>query len=345
VATIKDVARAAGVSIGTVSAVLNGSTTIKEENRKKIFAAVEKLNYKPNMAARTLKTGTSKSIGLLIPDITNPFYPELARGVEDAARKEGVMVFLCNNDRAIEKEREYVSALVAKNVDGIIMVKPQIPEDELKTLAGSCHLVLVDPSSRDSYEKYDVIKVADRSGARAAMDLLIGFGHERIAYISGRMESISAIERFDAYKQALDANKIKLNQDYIRHTDYDWLSGYSAAFDLLRMPDRPTAVFAANDMIAFGVMKALRERNIGIPKDISVIGFDDIDQASCCAPPLTTVRQPKYEIGVKSVSLLFDRIKGLAGSEPVRFEFETELIVRETVNYASTVINAYMGSR
>lgn len=340
--TIKDVAREAGVSIGTVSAILNGSTTIKAKNRARVYAAIEKLHYQPNLVARTLKTGASKSIGLLIPDITNPFYPELARGVEDAARKEGMTVFLCNNDRDVEKERDYVAALLSKTVDGIIMVKPQMPCDELRSLALRCNLVLVDPSSSpsDSYDEFDVIRVDDKNGARKAVEHLIEFGHRKIAYISGRMESISALERFEAYKEVLAENKITFTKEYVRNMNYDWYSGYTATLDLLKLIDPPTAIFAANDIIAFGVLKALRERNISVPLEMSVIGFDDIAQSSYSAPPLTTVRQPKYEVGAMSVNVLIRRIRDEGPKERCSAFFDTDFIVRETVNYASTAIKS-----
>lgn len=335
-ATIKDIAREAGVSIGTVSAVLNGSTTIKAENMRKVNDAIKKFNYQINMAARTLKTGNSKTIGLIIPDISNPFYPELARGVEDAARQAGFTVFLCNNDRDVQKEKDYINALTSQNVDGIIMAKPQMTKDELYAVSKSCKLVFID-TRPELTQCFDTVNVDDRDGITQAMELLFKYGHRKIAYISGLMESNSAIQRFESYKESLHKHGIPFNNEYFQQKRYDWFSGYSATMDLLRLGDVPTAILSANDIIAFGSLKALREWDINVPLDMSVIGFDDIDQASYSCPPLTTIRQPKYEMGVASVEILLKKLE--CGEEPHLVQtFSTKTIVRETVNYAKSVI-------
>lgn len=338
--TIKDVAREAGVSQGTVSSVLNGKTTVKAENYNKVMDAVKRLNYQPNLTARTLKTGTSNSIGLVIPDITNPYYPELARGVEDAARAAGLTVFLCNNDRDVKKERDYVNALLNKSVDGIIMVKPQMKRDELEEIQRSCNLVLVD-TGYETLEGFNVVDVENGAGAKQVMDLLAEYGHERIAYIGGLLESISANARFNAYKNALTERGIEYREEYVRHRRYDWFSGYTAATELMKLVERPTAIFCANDVLAMGALKGLRERNVKVPNDVSVVGFDDIDQSSYSCPALTTVHQPKYEVGIASVDILVKRIgQPRQEEDPGSYVcFDTELVIRETVNYAKTAIN------
>ena len=335
-ATMKDVAREAGVSLGTVSNVLNKVPTVTEDNRQKVMDAVKFLKFRPNTAARTLKTKTSKSIGLVIPDITNPFYPELARGVEDAARKAGLAVFLCNNDRNVQKEREYINALIEKNVDGMILVKPQISQAEIDEIHEKCNIILVDIDETCRFQ-YDAVNVNDYEGATKAMNLLYEYGHTKIAFISGLMESQSSRYRYEAYVRFLKDKGLPLDETLVRKGAYDWYSGYTAGVELLRHLNPPTAIFASNDLMAIGVLKAARERRLSVPFDLSVIGFDDIDMASLCTPQLTTVRQPKYEIGTASVEMLVNRLntskKSIQGQGNLLI-LETEIILRESVGYA-----------
>ncbi|MDF2926519.1 MAG: transcriptional regulator, LacI family [Paenibacillaceae bacterium] len=334
--TMKEVAAAAGVSLGTVSNVLNHHPSVTEENRRKVQEAVQRLKYRPNVAARTLKTKTSKSLGLIIPDITNPFYPELARGAEDAAKQFGYSLFLCNNDRSAEKEREYINILVEKKVDGIILVKPGIGAEEILDIRGQCAAVLVDVHGAELPE-CDIINVDDRGGALKAMELLYGLGHRRIALISGELEAMSSRTRQQAYLEFLGSHGIPVDDRLVKRGSYDWHSGYKCAVELLRNPDPPTAIFAANDLMALGAMKAVRERQLSVPGDFSLVGFDDVDMASLCAPPLTTVRQPKYEIGVLGVETLIRQIAAAEKKEahqPGTVVLDTELILRESTGYA-----------
>ena len=185
--TIKEVANEAGVSVGTVSNVINNIPSVNYDYRQKVLDAIKKLNYIPNVAARTLKTSISKSIGLMIPDITNPYYPEIARGAEDSAKKYGYTVFLCNNDRSAFKEKDYIKALIEKNIDGIILVKPNISVAEIEELKSRCNLVIVDMGD-DSIPDCDVINLDDYGGTMQAMQLLYENGHTRIAFISGLLE-------------------------------------------------------------------------------------------------------------------------------------------------------------
>jgi DNA-binding LacI/PurR family transcriptional regulator len=331
---MKDVARAAGVSLGTVSNVLNNVPTVTEENRNKVLDAVKALKFRLNTAARTLKTNLTKSIGLVIPDITNPFYPELARGVEDEARKAGFTVFLCNNDRDVQKEREYVNILIEKNVDGMILVKPKISQAEIEEIHEKCDLVLVDIND-DYMPRYNVVNVDDYGGVIKAMNLLYEYGHTRIGFISGLMESQSSKCRYEAYSKFLNDKGLPLDETLVKRGSYDWYSGYTAGVELLRHLNPPTAIFASNDLMAIGVLKAARERRLNVPFDLSVIGCDDIDMASLCSPQLTTVRQPKYEVGVSSVEMLLKRLnKADTDKQKGRLiTLGTEIILRESLGY------------
>lgn len=339
-ATMKDVAREANVSLGTVSNVMNNRASVSEENRIKVMNAVHKLKFRPNIAARTLKTNSSKSIGLVIPNINNPFYPELARGVEDTARKSGYSVLLCNNDRNIDKEREYINILMEKNIDGIILVKPKISLDEINEIENQCSTVLVDVDFAIN-STFDAINVDDFNGMINGMNLLYEYGHRRIAFISGLLESKSSRTRRDTYLKFLYDKGIPVQEELIKNGSFDWYSGYTCTVELLRNINPPTAIFAANDLMAIGAMKAIHERRLKIPFDISVLGYDDIDMATLCTPQLTTVRQPKYEIGILSVETLLERIKSKDDANErigKQIILKTEIILRESIGYVNPIM-------
>lgn len=332
--TMKDVAREAGVSLGTVSNVLNNNPSVLPQNRKRVLAAVDRLGFRSNMVARTLKTKTSKNIGLIIQSIDNPFYPELARGVEDAANEAGLTVFLCNVDRDVQKERKYIDALITKNVDGIILVKPQISMSEVDDICKKSQIILVDIDGSLKSE-YNVVNANDSIGVLEAMNLLYEYGHKQIAFISGNtVGSESSKNRYKTYIKFLEDKGIPVAKDYIVRGNYDWKSGYMGANKLLNLSIPPTAIFAENDLMAIGAMKAIQEKGLSIPKDISVIGFDNIDTTNLCTPALTTVHYPKYEIGTVSVEMLNRCIeKSETGINVVgqKITLETKLVTRNSV--------------
>ncbi|WP_343208981.1 LacI family DNA-binding transcriptional regulator [Anaerolentibacter hominis] len=302
-ATMKDVAREAGVSLGTVSNVLNGHASVQEKNREKVWEAVRKLGFRSNMAARTLRTNSSRNLGLVIPDIQNPYYPELARGVEDAAREAGFTVFLCNDDRDSKKEEDYLEALVGKSVDGIILVKPQVSEELLERMSIHTRFVLVD-SGEIRKSNYHVVNVDDAAGIKEGMEYLYTLGHRKIGFIRGMLESYSSKIRANAYVNFLNEKELPLSYGLIQRGDYTWSSGYTAAKEMIRMPEPPTAILASNDVMAIGCMKAIQDSGLRIPEDISVMGYDNVDVCNLCTPSLTTIHQPKYEVGHESLRML-----------------------------------------
>lgn len=329
-ATMRDIAQVAKVSQGTVSAVINGHPTVKPANVRKVMEACEKLGYVPDIVARAMRTGRSQQIGLLIPDIRNPYYPELARGVEDAATVAEYRVFLCNVDRNLEKERNYVRSLVARKVDGLLMVKPQLPIEELRELRGKCGCVIFEPGEAVLGE-FDVVDADSRSGSEEAVKHLLEQGHRRIAYIGGRMDSVGAKERLNGYMAQLTKHGIKVDKDLIKQGDYSMESGYLAAKALLCSEERPTAIFAANDVMALGALKRLTEQGVRVPQDISLVGFDDIAMASYSTPSLSTVRMPKYEMGRKGFEMLQRILQNQGKWEPSHTVLKTGYIARESV--------------
>jgi DNA-binding LacI/PurR family transcriptional regulator len=330
--TIKDVARVAGVSLGTASNVINNLHTVSPENRKRVLQAIKDLNYNPNHAARTLKTRRSKSIGLIIPDISNPFYPEFARGVEDAASDAGYNLFLCNSDRNINKERSYLHALMEKTVEGLILYKPQLLTDEIMQYRQQCPLVLVD--TEEAYDtSCDVFNVDDYAGVWQALHFLWEKKHRRIALIAGLWDSASAQNRIRAFQDFFNQKQYPLSQGLIQQGHYDWHSGYDCANHLLRRMEPPTAILAANDLMAIGALKAAQERGLSVPGDLSVMGYDDIDMAALCTPALTTVRQPKYRMGEACVRALIKRLEDRENADRsgVVTTMKTDIVVRGTV--------------
>ena len=333
-ASMKDVAQEAGVSIGTVSGVLNGKKTIKPQNYRRVMDAVQKLDYRPNMLARSLRANIAGSIGLIIPDITNPYYPELARGVEDMARKAGVTLFLCNSDRDVDKEWGYAQALAQKQVDGIIIAKPHISLEQLNMLRRKCRIVLVDGTAEQLGE-FDLVNVDNRSGAASAIDLLLSYGHRKIAFVGGIIESQSMQDRLDAYRSVLEKSGIPYRPEWVKECNYSWHSGRAAALELLKAPGtHPTAFFVGNDIMALGVVRGIHDCGLRVPEDVSVCGFDDIAMAELAFPALTTVRQPKYEIGCQSAQLLLERICGVQQGDIVHRVLETAVDLRKTVSWA-----------
>lgn len=331
--TMKDVARLAGVSLGTVSNVLNNRASVRQENRERVLKAVEEINFKANMVARTLKTKSSNDIALIIPDINNPFYPELARGVEDAANKAGLQVFLCNSERMRDKECAYIESLITKNIQGLIIVKSQLSEDEIDQINDQIAVIRVDASIPQK-AGYSILNMDDYGGFLSGMELLRDYGHERISLIGGMRESFSSNVRYDTYLKFLAGHNIEFRPNYVIRGDYSWSSGYKAAKVLMALSNPPTAVFAVNDLMAIGCMKALREMGFSVPGDVSVLGYDNIDMSKLCTPTLTTVNQPKYDLGTKSVDMLLRRLE--EGGSGADFKGEcltlpTYVVLRESV--------------
>jgi DNA-binding LacI/PurR family transcriptional regulator len=332
--TMKDVARVGGVSLGTVSNVLNDLPTVTEKNKKKVLDAIRQLNYSPNFTARALKTRHSRCVGLIIPDINNPFYAEFARGVEDEVQAMGYNLFLCNSDRDSAKERSYMDTLLEKMVDGLILFKTHLPLEEIDYFNARYSIVLVDSFSVDRDITCDIIKVDDYNGVMKALEYLWNLNHRRIAMIAGTKDSLSSVDRVRSYNDFFAAKRHAISKAGIEYGNYDWHSGYQCTKKILAGGKPPTAIMAANDLMAIGAIKAIQEQGLNVPLDISVIGYDDIDIASLCTPTLTTVRQPKYEMGKCSVQYLLNRIetrKNKKNPEPNIAIFNTEIIERNSV--------------
>lgn len=330
--TIRDVAKLTGLSLGTVSNVINGVPSVSEENRKRVNDAIAALGYRRNQAASQLRSNKSNSIGLVIPDITNPFYPEIARGVEDTARKAGYNVFLCNKDRSAVKEGEAIEALLGKNVDGILLFKPRISDAYIDKIRQQCALVLMDADQ--NAVKCDTVNVDDEAGMHNALLHVLEMGHRRIAFLSGLADSFSSERRLHAFESMLKEHEIDLPEMFIQHGDFTFESGVACVHKLMALPHPPTAIMTANDLMALGIVFGALEMGLRVPEDLSVVGYDDIQHVMRNRPRLTTTWHPKYEMGEAAVKLLVEQIMNRREGRKVlrrNLLLSTEFKMRDTL--------------
>lgn len=333
--TIRDVAERADVSKSTVSRYLNGDLILPPETARRVDAAVLDLNYRRNSLARRLSMGSSETIGLAVPDISNPFFAELADAVEEAAAEWRMGLALCITRNRFERESVYLGWLDTQRFDGLIFATNRPDDGSLKKLIGERrNLVLVD----EDVGGLEVPKVFtdNVTGGYLACRHLIEAGHRRIAHITGPVGLFSVRERLAGYQRALAEAHLPFDGDLVRYGTYDRHFGQTAIRDMLDLADRPTAVFAGSDYVAVGVLEALRERGLDVPGDISLVGFDDMEFASLLMPPITTMRQSVRELGRTSVRVLMEMLTGDAAVAPApvatpAHRLPVELIVRGSV--------------
>ncbi len=328
---MKQIARMANVSLGTVSHVLNESAAVREPLRKRVMDAVEALGYQPSQLARGLRRDKTDMIGMIIPDVTNPFFPAVVRGAEDVAFSSGYRLVLCNTDNDHAKELAHLKALRTYLPSGLIVIPCDFSDltaqVEPYRKSGTA-VVCVDRLPR--HWMGDSVTVANEKGAHRATRFLIQMRHQQIAMITGPLHLTSVQERLAGFKRALREANIAITPDFIQETAFDKQGGHTKALILLRMLPRPTAIFAGNDMIALGVLLAIRELRLRCPEDVSVVGFDNLDFAETTSPSLSSVHQPGYQLGSTAARMLLDRVSGDTG--PAKHcVLETELKIRESV--------------
>lgn len=324
-ATIRDVAKRAGVSIATVSRVLNGGPhSIREETRRRVREVIAQLDYRPNALARGLLSRRSGTLGLLVPDIANPYYADILRGIEDTVRPEGYSVIICNTDRQPQKADQYLALLREKQCDGIIFAGGGMEGGHrLPSLATlGIKVVLIGRHEID----LPSVTVDNQGGARAATCHLVAQGHRVVAFVGGPRESTTTQDRQAGFESALAESGIRLDPRHIRYGDLRPEGGYEAMRQLLGLPERPTAVLVANDLMAIGAIKAIRDAELRAPDDVALVGFDDIPIASYVDPPLTTVKVPMYELGARAARLMLGLLRG--GGTPLAETLATPLVVR-----------------
>lgn len=331
--TIKDIAKMANVSVATVSKVINKKDDdISDSTKERIMDIVKKENYIPNIMARSLITKKTNTIGLIIPDISNPFFPELARGVEDKANDFGYNVIICNTDNDNEKEKNYLNMLSEKMVDGVILTEGS-NSIEKQDIAVNCTfpLVLVD-RDMDSPLVKGKIMVNDFMGSYMITQHLIKKNHKNIIFAGGPQAIKSTKNRFNGYTMALKENSINVENHKVFFGDYKVEFGYKMVQELINTHINFSAIVCGNDLIAIGAIKALKESGYKIPEDVAVSGFDDIYLAQFIEPTLTTVVQPSYEMGASAAEVLIRAINlKNSGTEDIEVkEINTVLKVRES---------------
>jgi LacI family transcriptional regulator len=325
--TIKDVAAHAAVSVATVSAVINGNKYVSPELEQRVRASITALGYERNSFAQSLKTQTSHTIGLIISDIANPFFTSMVRGVEDVANAHHYSLILGNTDEDLDKERSYIRLLESKRADGLIIAATA---GSHKYLQSAQHLPLVSIDRSLFALGIDSVLVDNVAGARAAIEHLIALGHRRIGIVTGIPGITSTEERLDGYKQALAAHGISLDPTLIVVADSRVGGGERGAMQLLsQQSSRPTALFLMNGLMVIGALRAIAQTGLRCPQDIALVGFDEFEWSSIMQPPLTTVRQPIYEIGQRAAQLLFERLQK-RDKEPGEVRLNPQLIVRES---------------
>ncbi len=328
--TIKDIAKKANVSYATVSRALNNKKGVRGETGRKIREIAGELNYRPNAIARGLVKKQTHSFGLIIPDITNPFFPEVARGIEDGAREAGYSIFLCNTNWEKNREIHYINLLAEKRVDGIIIAPISNKVEFLeKTLNSKIPVVYVSNAPHDTQNSYVVID--NIRGGFLATRHLIELGYNSIGFIGASNDSLTIDERLKGYKLAFKKYGMEVDESNIKLGDFKRETGYNLIKRMIEMSNYPRAVFAENDLLALGVIQGVKESGLSVPGDVAVVGFDDIPFASFPEVQLTTICQPKYEMGKKAVEIILETIEEGSGKWVCRkIILEPELIIRKS---------------
>lgn len=329
-ASLQEVAARAKVSIATVSRVLNKSDKVVPETSAIVEQALRDLGYRPSRVARRLRmnNGRAHLVGLIIPDIQNPFYAEIARGVEDAAYAAKYALLLCNSDENPDKERFYLDVMRDESVDGIVL--PPFDDTDfavIEVVKTGMPVVCVDRSL--AKVKTDLVEVDNYQGALEAVNHLLDKGHTAIALIEGRTQVSTSRERRRGYLDALAARGIAPRKDFMRAGDFKQESGRVLATELLALRKPPTALFVCNNLMTVGALAGLHQRGLRVPGDVAVVGFDDLPWAEALDPPPTVVRQPAYEVGRQAMELLLKRIMDPV-RPPVTVRLRPELVVRRS---------------
>jgi len=328
---MRQIAERADVSIGTVSHVVNGTSRVRPKLRERVLEAIRSLGFQPSALAQGLRTNRTRMLGMIIPDISNPFFPSVVRGAEDVAFKHSYRVVLCNTDNDPAKESLYFTELRSYRTAGLLII-PAAGSDIASALKpgtpGIPPVVCLD--RRPEGWTGDSVVVANELGAYGATQYLIEAGHRNLAVITGPTKLENSVERLKGFRKALKDKNLTLPAEFVQEAAFDTRSGFQAAKRLLKMLPLPTAIFACNDLMALGALHAIHEMNLRCPEDISLIGFDNLEFCEYTNPPLTSVYQPGYQLGAAAANLLLDRVNGMH-DRAKRILLETELKIRSSV--------------
>ncbi len=325
--TITDVARKAGVSTSTVSHVINETRYVSDEVKQRVHAAMKDLNYQPNVIARSLRTRETQTVGVVVSDITNPFFTSIVRAIEDEVLKQGYNIILCDTDEKPEREQVYLRLLMGRRVDGLIVAPSSGNADLLQLAIESGYPTVLLDRSIPGLDA-DVVLSDNEGGAFDAVSYLVGIGHRRIGIIAGRLEVSTGADRMAGYVRAIKAHGIPVDESLIEVAQFKREIAYEKTREMLARSEPPTALFVCNNAMTAGAMAAIKAAGKKVPKDISVVGFDDSEWAALMDPPLTVVAQPIVELGTRAAQLLMRRISGGRVKTPRAIVLKPELIVR-----------------
>jgi len=330
VATIRDVAKHAGVSVATVSHVINETHYVSPELRQRVLDAIETLHYRPNRLAQALSRKTIPLLALIVPDISNPYWSSVARAVQDVTDKHNYSVIVCSTDGRLKREVRFLRSLSGW-LSGLVLHPYHVTARHVNQYMGDSIPVVVLGdflTAREHPTNWDYVGGDNQGGAQAAVEHLIGLGHQRIAFIQGPSDTPTGTRRLAGFRRALELAGLALDQALLIPGDYTREAGRAGMTTLLDAENPPTAVFCANDLIALGALETATQRGCRIPQDLSIVGFDDIDDAEHASPPLTTIRQPPRRLGTVAAQTLLERLEGR--TEPCRIAIDFTLVVRRS---------------
>lgn len=326
--TVKDIAEYARVSTATVSRVVNGSGYVSAEVMQRVLDAIEKLEYRPNAVARGLKNSKTNLVAIMISDITNPFFSAIVKGAESVLLSEGYTTILCSTDKDVGKERNYLKLMVENRVSGFII---SAASDEFEHFKEAKGVPLMFVNRRPEGLKAPAVLADNYHGAHRAVEHLLGLGHTKIATIAGPQNINTGRDRLKGYLDALERAGMTCHKDYVTYGDFHKESGYDAMIKLLRLDRPPTAVFVANNQMTLGALMALGKEKIVVGRDLSLVAFDETEWASIMNPPLTTVEQPAYQMGLESAKLLVSYLnRNVVRPRSHELYLDPRLIIRES---------------
>lgn len=334
--TLKTIAKFAGVSTATVSRVLNNSRKVNPEIARKVIEIANNLNYRPNEVARGLVKGKIKTFGVVVPDIDNPFFSKICKAIQNTVRKEGYSVFLYNTDGKAEREKEIIENLIQQLIEGVFMIAPRMNSKEILDLSKEYGFYPVIVDSRVENVMLSAVWVDNVTAFIQATEFLIEIGHRKIGFVAGPLNVANSRDRLKGYLLALENNVIEKDDSLIYEGDFMISSGYKAAEYFLGLSNPPTAILCSNDLMAIGVLRCLHDRDIRVPEQISVVGCDDIDVTASLYPPLTTVKQPIYEMGEIAAKMMLKYIK--TGKLPPNSILHADLVIRNSTAPLNRVV-------
>lgn len=331
--TIKEVAKLANVSVATVSHVIAGTKYVSPELTVRVNSAIKELNYKPSVIARSLKVKKTYYIGVIVPDIKNPYFAEIVRGIESVAVKKGYQIFLYNSDGDLNREEKAYNSFLRHKVDGILCVAPRIDESILQHFA-TIPIVVLDRPLEKQYQLIGQVYTNNIESSASVAQFFLEKGHKRFACIAGPKQYVPNVKkRVFGFSKELEKAGIKDNHLKVFYGAFSFESGYQMMNKVLALKERPTAVFVCSDIMAWGAIEAAKANGVNIPEDISIIGFDDVYFAALLTPSLTTINQKKYEAGEIAMQVLLDKVSGNLTNKHLKNHkiiLDYELVVRES---------------